>query len=63
MLVNKSGKPIEFYLTPGSYNDANVLQSFCFELPSESIVYGDKAYNRGFTKIITKFHVETRKKN
>ncbi len=45
MLVNKNGKPIEFYLDPGSYNDVKVLQSFGFDLPSNSIVYGDKAYN------------------
>ena len=45
MLITESRKPVEFYLAPGSYNDANVLQSFCFELPSGSMVYGDKAYN------------------
>ncbi|MBO1348698.1 MAG: IS982 family transposase [Hormoscilla sp. GUM202] len=45
MLVNKSGNPIEFYLAPGSYNDVKLLQSFCFDLPSNSLVYGDKAYN------------------
>jgi len=45
MLVTKSGEPVEFYLAPGSYNDANVLQSFCFDIPSDSMVYGDKAYN------------------
>jgi len=45
MLVNKNGKPIEFYRAAGSYNDLKVLQSFGFDLPSNSIVYGDKAYN------------------
>ncbi|MBC6473764.1 MAG: hypothetical protein GDA48_13905 [Hormoscilla sp. GM102CHS1] len=36
---------IEFYLAPASYNDVKVMQSFCFDLPSKSLVYGDKAYN------------------
>ncbi len=44
MLVNKSGNPIEFHLAPASYNDLKVLQSFCFDLSSKSLVYGDKAY-------------------
>jgi len=45
MLVNKTGKPIEFYLAPGSCNGVKIFQSFCFDLPSESRVYGDKIYN------------------
>ena len=36
---------IEFYLAPASYNDIKVMQSFYFDLPSKSLVYGDKAYN------------------
>ena len=45
MLVNKSGNLIEFYHDPGSYNDVKVMQSFWFDLPSNSLVYGDNAYN------------------
>ena len=45
MLVTKDFEPVEFFLTPGSYSDTSGLSGFEFDLPSEAIVYGDKAYN------------------
>ena len=45
MLVTKDFEPVEFFLTPGSYGDVTGLACFEFDLPPESVVYGDKAYN------------------
>lgn len=45
MLVTKNFEPVEFFLTPGSYSDTSGLSCFEFDLPPESTVFGDKAYN------------------
>jgi hypothetical protein len=44
-MVTKSGQPVEFFLTPGSFGDVSVLDQFAFDLPEKSKVYADKAYN------------------
>jgi hypothetical protein len=45
MLITKDSEPVEFFLTPGSYGDIIGLSCFEFDLPPDSTVYGDKAYN------------------
>jgi hypothetical protein len=45
MLCTGKGEPVEFFFTPGSVNDAEGLKLFNFNLPENSTVYGDKAYN------------------
>ena len=45
LLVTKDGKPVECFLTPGSYSDVRMLKAFRFDVPEGSHVYADKAYN------------------
>lgn len=45
MLVTVDGQPVEFFLTPGSFNDTSELPWFDFDLPEGAIILGDKAYN------------------
>jgi Transposase DDE domain len=45
LMITKDGQPIEMFLSPGSFGDVEALKCFSFDLPAQSIVYGDKAYN------------------
>ncbi len=45
LMVTKEGKPVEFFLTPGSFGDVHALKVFDFDLPEGSTIYADKAYN------------------
>lgn len=45
MLVTVDGQPVEFFLTPGAFNDTSELPWFDFDLPEGAIILGDKAYN------------------
>jgi len=45
IMVSKDGQPVEFFLTPGSYSDTKALWAYSFDLPEQSWVVGDKAYN------------------
>ena len=45
MLVSETGRPVEFFLTCGSFSDTTGLELFDFDLLSGSMVLGDKAYN------------------
>ena len=45
LMITKDGQPIEMFLSPGSFGDVEALKYFSFDLPAQSIVYGDKAYN------------------
>lgn len=45
LLVTKDGIPVEFFLTSGNFSDTKGLEWFDFDLPSGSVIYGDKAYN------------------
>jgi hypothetical protein len=45
LVVNASGQPIEFVLTPGADSDAKVLKQLNLDLPDNAILTGDKAYN------------------
>lgn len=44
-LMTESGIPAEVLLSPGSCSDVNALYDFSFPVPSESVIYGDRAYN------------------
>ncbi len=45
LMVTQDGKPVEFFLTPGSFGDVDALKVFQFDLPEGSTIYADKAYN------------------
>lgn len=45
MMVSETGRPVEFFLTCGSFSDVSGLELFDFDLPPGAIVIGDKAYN------------------
>jgi hypothetical protein len=45
MIVTGSGEPVEFMLAPGAESDVTVYKQFNFDLPDNSVCYGDKAYN------------------
>jgi hypothetical protein len=45
LMVTHHGQPVEFFLTPGSYNDTRALKLYSFDLPEDAWVVGDKAYN------------------
>lgn len=45
LLVTESGKPIEFFLTPGSTSDTSGTYEFDLDLPKGSTIIADKAYN------------------
>jgi hypothetical protein len=45
LLVTAQAEPVEFFLTPGSYADITGLDCFDFDLPEQSRIIGDKAYN------------------
>ena len=44
MIVDSKGVPIEFSFTPGSSSDVKSLQEFSFNLPENSLLFGDAAY-------------------
>ena len=45
MIVTLSGLPIEFIMTPGNETDIRAFKRLNFDLPSNSRIYADKAYN------------------
>ena len=45
LMVTRDGAPVEFFLTPGSTGDVTGLEHFDFDLPFDSLIIGDKAYN------------------
>ena len=45
MVVTKDGKPIEFQFRPGSESDLNVLWELELNIPPNSTIYADGAYN------------------
>ena len=44
LLSTKDGIPVEMCFVPGSEHDVEALRKMYFDLPPESIVYGDSAY-------------------
>lgn len=45
ILVTEQGEPIEFFLAPGAMSDTHALGLYNFDLPENSLILGDKAYN------------------
>ncbi len=45
LLATPHSEPVEFFLTPGSVGDVEGLDFFDFDLPPQSQIIGDKAYN------------------
>ena len=45
MVVNAQGIPIEFVFTPGSEADIKGFRRLKLDLPKESVLFGDRAYN------------------
>jgi hypothetical protein len=45
MVVDSEGIPIEFSFTPGKNSDIKSLHNFSLNLPKNSVLMGDKAYN------------------
>jgi hypothetical protein len=45
ILVTEHGEPVEFFLAQGAMNDTHALGLYNFDLPENSLVTGDKAYN------------------
>lgn len=43
-VVNEDGYPVEVSITPASASDTGELKHFDLDLPTGSVVYGDKAY-------------------
>src|SRR5262249_30904367 len=45
LMVTKDGQPVEFFLTHGGCGDVDALKYYTFDVPGESLIYADKAYN------------------
>ena len=45
MIVTASGEPVEFVIAPGADSDTKVFEQIDFDLPENSICYGDKSYD------------------
>lgn len=45
LMVTEKGEPVEFFISTGAFADVRALQVFEFDLPEQSVVYADKAYN------------------
>jgi len=45
MMVTEQGEPVEFFLAPGAFSDTSALQLYQFDVPEQSWITGDKAYN------------------
>ncbi len=44
IMVTEHGQPVEFFLTPGSYNDVRAYPLYDFDLPPQAWITADKAY-------------------
>ena len=67
LMVTEQGRPVEFFLTPGSWSDTRALKIYNFDLPEGSLVTGDKAYtDYAFEDLLDEAHLDLqplRKKN
>jgi hypothetical protein len=45
LLVTEHGKPVEFFLAPGSYSDTTAYRCYDFDLPDNAWITADKANN------------------
>lgn len=44
-MTNENGLPVEYKILPGSIADITAFKDFNFDLPKNSIIYADRAYN------------------
>ena len=44
LLITATGQPVEFFLVPGSSNDAGCLDLYDFDLPTPARIVADKAF-------------------
>jgi hypothetical protein len=58
MITSKRGIPVEVLFTPGSEHDMRAFKRFSLDLPSGSIIYGDRAYNNYDFEDFLKEHAE-----
>jgi hypothetical protein len=45
IMVTEQGEPVEFFLAPGAFSDTSALSLYQFDVPEQSWITGDKAYN------------------
>ena len=45
LMITETGQPVEFFLTPGGWSDTPTLKQYLLDLPADSKITGDKAYN------------------
>jgi Transposase DDE domain len=45
IMVTEQGEPVEFFLAPGAFSDTSALGLYNFDVPEQSWITGDKAYN------------------
>jgi hypothetical protein len=45
IMVTEQGEPVEFFLAPGAGSDTSALSFYNFDVPEQSWITGDKAYN------------------
>jgi hypothetical protein len=44
VIATVDGIPVEFAMLPGCYHDIDGMKNMSFNLPEDSIIYGDSAY-------------------
>jgi hypothetical protein len=44
-MVTSGGQPVACFLTHGGFDDVEALKYYVYELPEDSMIYADKAYN------------------
>lgn len=45
ILVIEQGEPVKFFLAPGAFSDTSAFWLYNFDVPEQSLITGDKAYN------------------
>ena len=45
MICDVNGRPVQLFLSPASENDIKAFRKINLNLPANSVIYGDKAYN------------------
>jgi len=67
LMVTEQGRPVEFFLTPGSWSDTRPFKIYNFDINEGYLVTGDKAYtDYAFEALLDEAHLDLqplRKKN
>lgn len=45
LMITLAGQFVELFFIPGSVSDVKGFQTLSFDLPKDSVIYADKAYN------------------